>query len=547
MNISERFPKEKQEFLQYPTVTVIGAGITGCAIARELSKYKLRVTVIEKEADVGWGTSKANSGHIHPGHASKKGSLLLSMGRRGHVLFVKNASELSIPMRKISSNLNAFNTEHIKKIEELLQQGRQYNVPGLSIITNEGGRLKKMEPNLNEDVIAALHCSNLYVISPYEAVTAIYENSNDNGVLFLLNHKVEDIHFDSDEKKFLIRTSSFKDELYFKKAETIFSGAHKNIIAGKNHKSGKFENKNEKSIKTYNNFRSVNDYIIKSDYIINAAGVYADDIAKMAGDDSFSITAIKGQYFLLDSDVKNLVNMLNIRVSDPENEESKGMYVGLTPHGNFILGSNYEVTEKDDTGTSAQSLDTIKEKLSRMINNIPFNKVITTFAGVRAYASTGDFVLGPIKANKSFINAAGIQSPGLTCAFYIAEVIAQHLKECGAKLINNPAYNGQRKSPVVLDRQDFLANKELYNMNDKFAEIVCRCEKVSEAEIIDAIRNGATTLDSVKFRTRAGMGRCQGGYCTLRVAKILSRELGVSFESITKSGQDSFIAGSKMP
>ena len=184
-------------------------------------------------------------------------------------------------------------------------------------------------------------------------------------------------------------------------------------------------------------------------------------------------------------------------------------------------------------------LDDIKDRLSIMIENIPFDKVIITFAGLRAYADTGDFILGPSVKNKNFINAAGIQSPGLTCAFIIAEVIVSYLKESGLKLVRNPKHIPVRTGPLRLDKADYMANAQLYEKDAGFAEIVCRCEKVSEAEVKDAIDKGATTLDGIKFRTRAGMGRCQGGYCTLRVMKILSKELGVSFKEITKSGGNS--------
>jgi len=310
---------------------------------------------------------------------------------------------------------------------------------------------------------------------------------------------------------------------------------------------------------------------IEADYIINAAGVFADEIANMVKDNSFSITAVKGQYFLLDSDVKDLVKNHNIRVSDPKNIRSKGMVVAITISGNYLIGSNYEATHKYDFSTTARELEEIKEKLSEMIVNIPFDKVISTFCGLRAYADTGDFILGPSDKNGQFINAAGIQSPGLTCAFIIAEIILDCLKVAGLKLKKNPRFFPERKKQVKLckeelmesgknlirnknlknesvfkNNQNFLTNNRLYRLNKSYGEIVCRCEKISEAEIIEAINNGATTLDGIKFRTRAGMGRCQGGYCTLRVMKILSRELGIPFTQITKSGSSSFIAKYKM-
>jgi glycerol-3-phosphate dehydrogenase len=222
------------------------------------------------------------------------------------------------------------------------------------------------------------------------------------------------------------------------------------------------------------------------------------------------------------------------------------MFVCITTGGNILVGSNYTSANKQDITTTREDLEEIRDKLSAMIENIPFEKVITTFAGLRAYADTGDFVLGPSCKNRQFINAAGIQSPGLTCAFIIAEIIVDYLQDSGDRLSKNKKFIPERKSAMKLDKSDYLANTSLYTRDNDFGEIICRCEKVSKAEVIHAIRNGATTLDGIKFRTRAGMGRCQGGYCTLRIMKILSNELNISYEEITKSGYNSRIASARM-
>jgi glycerol-3-phosphate dehydrogenase len=480
-------------------VAIIGAGITGCAIARELSKYKLDVLVIEKEPDVAWGTTKANSGHVHPGYAGYEGTLRLSICRKGHVLFLKNAEELSIPVKWIGSLLNIFLPEQMDELEHLLAQGKKYNVPGLEIIRDKK-RLKELEHNISDKIIAALYSNEHHICSPYEACIAVYENAAANGVKFLFDAKVENIAYENLNGTFFITAADF-------------FGSKK---------------------------------VIQSQYIINAAGVFADDIAKMAGDDSFFITAVKGQYFLFDSEVTDLTKHLNTRIADSDNIRSKGMFVGKTFHNNVLIGSDYELTEKNDDTTSQASLNDIKQKLSEMINNIPFDKVITTFSGLRAYADSGDFVIGPSALNRKFINAAGIQSPGLTCAFLIGEIIAEYLKEVGAELVKDPGFIPVREKPSKIDINDFAGNNILYEKDKGFGEIVCRCEKVTEAEIVRAIKNGATTLDGIKFRTRAGMGRCQGGYCTMRAMNILARETGIPFEKITKSGGNSNIAPFKM-
>ncbi len=488
-------------------IAVIGAGITGCAIARELSRYDLKVIVIEKEADVGWGTSKANTGLVHSGYAGHEGMSRLSLCKKGRDLFIKNAEELSIPIRRTSSLLNGFNDGHLKEFELLIRQGRKYGVPGLEIIFNDDGRLKDIEPNISDNVKAALFCREHFATSPYEAVVALFENSRTNGVDFLLSREVKSIDFNNTDRNFKIKT-----------VNTL---------------PGRFPGVFTASTKVT---------IVEADYIVNAAGIFSDFIANMIGDNTFSIKAIKGQYFLLDSEVKDLVRMQNILMPDQDNLNSKGMVVGITTGGNHIIGSDYEDTGKNDESTTRTELDEIRKKLSGMINNIPFEKVITTFSGLRAYADTGDFVIGPSIKNNRFINAAGIQSPGLTCAFIIAEIITEHLKEAGVKLISNRDFIPERKPQQKINSKDLLSNNVLYQKDNSFGEIVCRCEKVSEAEIIEAIRRGATTLDGIKFRTRAGMGRCQGGYCTLRILKIMSRELDIPIEELTKSGYGSFMA-----
>ena len=301
-------------------IAVIGAGITGCAVARELGKYNLDVTVIEREADVGWGTTKANTGLLHPGYAGDKGTLRLSLCRKGCELFIKNAEELSVPIKKTSSILNGFNDIHIKKLEKLLEQGKQYGVSGIKIIKNNNGSLKEIEPNISNNVKASLFSKEHFAVSPYETAIALYENSIANGIKFLLSSEVSSIDFNKTINKFIIKVNN-----------TLL-----NNLPDEN---------------TGNNLTRQPDTIIEAEYIVNAAGVFADDIAEMIGDTSFRIKAIKGQYFLLDSEVKDLVRLHNIRMSDHDNQKSKGMVVGITTGGNFLIGSNYEVTDKHDLST----------------------------------------------------------------------------------------------------------------------------------------------------------------------------------------------------
>jgi glycerol-3-phosphate dehydrogenase len=488
-------------------VAIIGGGITGCAIARELCKYKIKVIVIEKEAEAGWGATKANSGLIHPGYAGDEGTLKLKICKSGSLLFRKNAQELGIPIYNNGSMLNAMGESQVRELEHNLDQGRKNGIKGLEIIFNKDGCLKKLEPNISNNVLAALYSEEHYIVSPYDAVIAVFENSRINGVDYLFSSKVCGISYNSISGKFFIESISTADNKDKLRAE-------KNIV--------------------------------ESGYIINAAGLFADEISEMAGDGFFKIKAIKGQYFLLDSETRGFLKRLNIRVSDPENITSKGLVMVPTVDHNLLIGSNYEATDKYDNFNSVEELAEIKQKLLQMIENIPFDKVITCFTGLRAISDTRDFILGPSSVNEKFINAAGIQSPGLTCAFLIAEMTADSLKQKGLEMVRNLKYIPTRDKTVRLNKEDFMANNSLFKKDRGYGEIICRCEKVTRAEIIDAIKKGATTVDGVKFRTRAGMGRCQGGYCTLKVMKIMSEELGIPLNKVTKSGGESYITGSMM-
>ncbi|MBM3710205.1 MAG: FAD-dependent oxidoreductase, partial [Actinobacteria bacterium] len=355
-------PAEKNNYIK-TTVAVIGAGITGCAIARELSRYKVDILVIEKEADVGWGTTKANTGIVHPGYAGDMGTLRLALCRQGHILFLKNAEELDIPILYSSSLLNAFKKEQIRTLENLLAQGRQYGVKDIRIVLNGNGELKRLEPNISNNVVAALYCGEYYATSPYEAAIALYENATRNEIKFMLSSKVESIYFNKTNKKFYIEVS-----------DTSCLNININIDRKIDGRQKKIQNKSIGKTKSLSKTDFKNIRTIEADYIINAAGVFADEIANMVKDNSFSITAVKGQYFLLDSDVKDLVKNHNIRVSDPKNIRSKGMVVAITISGNYLIGSNYEATHKYDFSTTARELEEIKEKLSEMIVNIPFDK-----------------------------------------------------------------------------------------------------------------------------------------------------------------------------
>jgi len=447
------------------------------------------VIVLEKEADIGWGTTKANSGIIHAGYAGEAESLKLRLSPRGNKLFRKNAQELDIPVKKLGSLVNANNRSQIAELEKLYTCGLNNGVPNMRIIKGNK-KIRELEPNIKDEVCASLLAKDACIVSPYETVNALYENSKANGISFLFNNNVIKIE---NNEKFLIHTDQA---------------------------------------------------IIETEYIINAAGLFTDNIAAMIGDTSFKIEAVKGQYFLIDKE-EDYIRHINFPLATGKNKRSKGILMAPTIDGNILIGPNYVRSDKDDLSTEDRNYREITDKIGKYFDNIPFDRVITSFSGLRAVSDTNDFIISPSSVNAKFINVAGIQSPGLTCIFVISKMVVDMLKEAGSKLENNKKFNPVRYGIKRFNQNDPIRNNVLFRENKDYANIVCRCEKVTEAEVVEAIKRGAGTLDGIKFRTRAGMGRCQGGYCTLRILKILSRELNVPIEEITKKGDGSYIVGER--
>lgn len=472
-------------------IAIVGAGIIGCAIARELSRYKKTVVVIEKEVDVGWGTTKANSGIIHAGYADKVGTLRLNLSHKGNILFRKYAQELGIPIKNVGSLVNALDKSQISILEELLDRGKKNGISNIEIITNNKN-IKKMEPNNSDKICAVLYAKEACIVSPYEAAIALYENAKENAVNFIFGSEVTDITYNKSNKSFYVKTSNV---------------------------------------------------IVESDFIINAAGIFSDKIANMIGDDSFSINPAGGQYLVFDVETYGFVN--NINFSIPVGE-SKGVLITPTVDKNFVVGPNYEKAHGYDVSTTKKGLEEIRQKAKKLFPDIPCNSVIASFVGLRAVSDSNDFIIGPSPVNSRFVNVAGIQSPGLTCAFSISERVINILEDLGIKFEKNSKFKALRKGMIKFNKENYEKNRELFKKNNQYGEIICRCEKVTEAEIVEAIRRGANTLDGIKFRTRAGMGRCQGGYCTLKVMKILARELNVAFEEITKRGKESYMVKGRM-
>jgi len=466
-------------------VIIIGGGVTGCCIARTLSKYDLKICLLEKEAEVALGTTKANSGVIHAGYASSREYIKRYLCIRGNKLYTQAAKELNFPFKRIGSFVVALEDDQIKELEELRKRGIEDGIPGLEVIL-EKKRIKKMEPNLTDEVVGVLHAPSAGLASPYELTFALAENAAINGVKFFRNHEVVKIK----HQDYIFTVRTYK---------------------------GEFQSRN----------------------LINAAGLYAARISSMLGLDYFSIMPRKGEYILFDRNALQLNKILFPMAT----KVSKGILVCPTLHGNTFVGPNAQnLTDSEDISTTTAGLKEILDGGIKLVPKLPVRSSIRNFAGLRAVPDTYDFIIDNTDVY-GFINVAGILSPGLTATFAIAEKVVEFLELLGVELKLKEDYNPNRSKPERF--KDFTKQKldKKIQEDPSWGRIICRCETIPEKEIINAIHApvGANTVDGVKFRCRPGMGRCQGGFCRPRVIEILARELGKNYEEITKRGEDTNI------
>lgn len=467
-------------------VAIIGAGVTGCAIARHLSRFDLKLILIDAEADVAMGASRANSAIVHAGYDCAPGTMMARMNVRGNALYDSWCAELSVPLKRIGSLVIGFGPEDEIELRKLYERGVINGVPDMRLIS--GDEARAMEPALSPGVTMALYAPTGAITCPYEMTIACAENARANGCTWLMNAPVTAIEPDGD-------------------GLSIRAGAHE----------------------------------IKTRYAINAAGLYADDVARMVGDDSFSISPRKGEYLLLD----HTARPLNKVIFQTPSALGKGVLVSPTVDGNCFAGPTaVDQADKTDTAVSQQGIDELMRQARRSTPDIDFRKVITAFAGLRAQPKVHDFILRASETCPRMIHAAGICSPGLTSAPAIAEYTAQLLAEAGMALIEKPDFIPTRSPIPAFRHMTDEQRAAIIAENPLYGRIICRCETITEGEIVEAIRRGATTVDGVKRRTRAGMGRCQGGFCGPRVMDILARELNLPMEEITKFGREShMIAG----
>lgn len=464
-------------------VTIIGAGVIGCSIARELSKYKLQICVLEKAEDVCNGTSKANSAIIHAGFDAKPSSMKGKLNAKGNAMFDKLAAELDFPFKKVGSLVICFNRSDIPALEKLKLQGEKNGVPNLKILDKEA--LRAMEPNLSETAQAALYAPTGAITCPYEFTVALAENAYDNGVTF--NFDSEVINIEKLDKEFIITTNKEK---------------------------------------------------ISSGIVINAAGVHSDEINNLVSKRKICITPRKGEYCLFDKMSGNLVNMTIFQLPT---KLGKGVLVTPTVDGNLLVGPNaVEIEDKEDLTTSQEGIEEVLEKAKLSVKELPIAQIITSFSGLRARSEEEDFIIGEAQDVENFVNVAAIESPGLSSAPAIAlmveEIIVNKLKP-----ERNPQYNPIRKGISKFREMSNEERKAAIKQSPAYGKIICRCETVSEAEILAAIRRplGAKTIDGIKRRTRAGMGRCQSGFCSARIVDILARELKLDPMDVTKFGGNS--------
>ena len=467
-------------------VAIIGAGVVGASIARTLSRYALKIALLDARGDVSMGASRANSAIVHAGYDCEPGTNMARLNVRGNALFSQWCEHLDVPLMRTGSLVVAFSPEEEETLRDLLARGQKNGVPDLALISGEEAR--KMEPRLSEAVTQALYAPTAGITCPFEFAIACAENARANGAEWLLNHEVTGIRA---EKDFLILETT------------------------------------EESVAARR--------------VVNAAGVYADAIARLVGDDSFSIHPRKGEYLLLD---RNALPLNTVLFQTPT-KMGKGVLVSPTVHGNAYAGPTaVDIDDKEDTSVCQKSIDDLKRLSQKAVPGIAFRKTIRAFAGIRAQPSTKDFILGPSAQEPRMIHAAGICSPGLSSAPAIAEEIAQVVLDSGLPTQENASYTPIRRAIPRFAEMDDAQREAIIAQNPLYARVICRCCTVTQGEIVEAIHRGARDVDAVKRRTMAGMGRCQGGFCAPRVMELLEKEAGIAPDALTKFGGSShMIAG----
>lgn len=471
-------------------VVIIGAGVSGSASARELSRYDLKICVVEKEEDVCCGTSKANSGIVHSGIDCQPNSCMAEMNLLGNELMEPLSKELDFEFKRNGSLIICFSEEDMPKLRELYEQGITNKVPGVRIIDKK--ELHEMEPNISDEAVAAIHAPTGGIVCPFGLNIALAENAADNGVEF---------RFDSDVTGITKIDGGYELALKVNGSEEV---------------------------------------TIRAKCVVNAAGVYADKFHNMVSSKKIKITPRRGEYCLLDKATGGLVSNTIFQLPGAK---GKGVLVTPTVHGNTLIGPTADDHEdKESVETTADGIARLCSLAARSVPSVPVRQVITSFSGNRAHEASHDFMIGELPDAPFFVDVAAIESPGLTSS----PAIGKRVAEIVAGLLHpaeNKNFNGKRTgilNPKNLTEEEYAA---LIKEKPAYGNIICRCETVTEGEIIDAVTRtlGAKSLDGVKRRTRAGMGRCQAGFCSPRTMEIIAREKNISQMDVTKNGRGSEI------
>lgn len=466
-------------------IIIVGAGVVGSAIARELSRYNADILVLEKSEDICQGTSKANTALIHGGFDAKPGTLKAKLNVLGNQSMDKLSKDLNIPFRRNGAFVLCFDENDLDKLEELKQRGEKNGVEDLEILNKE--EIQKLENNITDEAVYALHSPTAGIVCPFTMNFALAENANKNGVEFLFNEQVKGFEKNRDYWKVITDDNEFETKV-----------------------------------------------------VINAAGLYSDDLHNMVSDKKYNITAKRGEYFLLDKQVGNLVDKTVFQLPT---KEGKGVVVTPTIDGNLLIGPTAEdIEDKAGIETSKKGLNALYEKGGKSLKSVPFNKVITSFSGLRAHEDNDDFIIEEVEDANNFFDCVGIESPGLSSAPAIGNMMADMVSK-KMKLTKKENFIEKREGLPLTNHMSKDEHIELIKKDKRFGQIVCRCEKITEGEIVAAIHAplGARTVDGIKRRVRAGAGRCQGGFCGPKVIEILSRELDLDYEDVKKSSTDAKI------
>lgn len=468
-------------------VVVIGAGAVGCAIARELSKYDVKVIVVDKNEDVGGDASKSNSAIIHTGYDAAPGTLESQLVVAANPMYDKLCEELDVPFKRIGAILPAITDEQFQQLPAIKEKAFKNHVYDVEYKT--GKELLEIEPNLNPEVKGGLYIPRESIIDPFILVQALAENANANGVEFWLNAKVTDIKTEN--------------------------GAIKSVVTEKGE--------------------------IQTTYVINSAALYCDEIARMAGKDDYKVVARKGQFYILDKNTSCKVGTIVLPIPT---KITKGKLMCPTIHGNMLVGPTAEDQDsKVDKSTSAEGLESIAKDVRNLVPNVNLRDTITQYSGLRPNRNPEGLHFDMYDDLFGYVNLSGVRSTGLTLSVAMGKYVVQQLLMHGAGFTLKENFIPTRKGIVKFSEQPLEVQEKLIEENPLYGNVICRCETITEAEILDAIHRplGAKSVDAVKRRVRAGMGRCQGGFCGPKVIEILARELGVSTQEVNKNNPGSYM------